>query len=220
MTRHHQTFKTTLFGNAKLITLFIVTLLSAQIASAQTNAKAILIKNHVTVETQDKAPIDITRGANIQVGDIIRTGTQSRAIIRFHDGSILTLGSNTIMKVEVFTATEESKKGQFNFVKGAFRMVTGAITDTDSPDFTVNTPLGSIGVRGTDFWGGNLTDDQTIDVVLLESKHVIEITNQHGKVILKEPKQGTTLVANKAPLSPRVWPAEKLQRAFKTVATD
>lgn len=220
MTNHHQTYRTTPSGNLTLLLIGCLTLLFSQFALANTGAKAVLIKNHVTVETEFKAPVAITRGAEIQVGDIIRTGKDARAIIRFHDGSVLTLGADSEMQVTVFTADEKQKKGSFEFVKGAFRMVTGAITETDSPDFTVNTPMGSIGVRGTDFWGGNLTTDNSIDVVFLESKHIIEIANEFGKVILEKPYQGTTLMAGKAPLTPRIWPDEKLQRAFKTVATE
>ena len=98
-------------------------------------------------------------------------------------------------------------------------MVTGAITKTSNPNFTVNTPIGSIGVRGTDFWSGNLNNDESIDVVLLESEHTVEVSNQYGKVVLTQTGEGTTLLPNKPPLSPRKWPQQKLNRALKTVAT-
>jgi len=220
MTHHHLTYRRTLSGKLSLLILTLFSLTLSQFALAQASAKVVLIKNQVTVESSSKAASPISRGADIQVGDIIRTGKDARAIIRFNDGSVFTLGADTEMKITAFSSTEQQKKGAFEFVKGAFRIVTGAITKTESPDFTVHTPIGSIGVRGTDFWGGNLSDDNSVDVVLLESEHTLEIKNPYGTAILKEPKQGTTLVSGKAPLSARIWPEEKLQRAFKTVATE
>ncbi|GAA6134751.1 hypothetical protein NBRC116188_15400 [Oceaniserpentilla sp. 4NH20-0058] len=220
MTHHHLTFKRTLSGNVKAYALGLICLFLIPFASAEPTAKAVLVKNQVTVESTTKQSKNIKRGHELQVGDVIRTGADARAIFRFYDGSVLTMGANSEITVAEFNASGQSKKGTFDFVKGAFRMITGAITETDSPDFTVNTPIGSIGIRGTDFWGGNLATDNSIDVVLLESKHVIEVSNQYGTVILKEPNQGTTLMKDKAPLSTRTWPEAKLQRAFKSVATE
>jgi len=220
MTHHHLTYRTTPSGKLRFLLLALCALIFSQMALANTSAKAVFIKNQVLLERSQQKPVSIKRGDDLLVGDLIRTGQDARAIFRFSDGSVLTMGANSEMRVSEFVSNEEKKKGQFDFVKGAFRMVTGAITKTESPDFTVNTPIGSIGVRGTDFWGGNLSTDDSVDVVLLESEHVLEIKNQYGSVLLKEPFQGTTLQAGKAPLSARTWPDEKLQRAFKTVATE
>jgi len=189
-------------------------------AQAQPSAQAILIKHRVMVETPEQSPMAIKRGDHLNIGDTIRTGKNARAIFRFTDGSQLTLGENSSLSLVDFIHSEKEKRAVLEFAKGAFRMITGAITQTDSPDFTVNTPIGSIGIRGTDFWGGNLSDDHSIDVVLLKSEHKIEIENAYGKVILDTPNQGTTLFPDQAPLSARVWPQAKLEKAFNAVSTE
>lgn len=192
----------------------------AQLAKAETVAKAILITPSVLAKSADAPQRELQRGAEIDSQDTLTSSENARAILRFNEGTLLTMGGNTQMTIEDFTNTKDTKQARFQFLKGAFRIVTGAITKTSNPNFTVNTPIGSIGVRGTDFWGGNLSDDDSIDVVLLESEHSVEVSNQFGKVVLTQTGEGTTLLPNKAPLTPRKWPQEKLNRAFKTIATE
>ena len=191
----------------------------AQLAKAETVAKAILITPSVLAKSTDAPQRKLQRGAEIDSQDTLTSSENARAILRFNEGTMLTMGGNTQMKIEDFIFSEDKKQARFQFLKGAFRIVTGAITKTSNPNFTVNTPIGSIGVRGTDFWGGNLSDDDSIDVVLLESEHSIEVSNEYGKVVLTQKGEGTTLQPNKAPLTPRKWPQAKLNRALKTVAT-
>jgi ferric-dicitrate binding protein FerR (iron transport regulator) len=208
------------FGKRQVV-LFIF-LIAAFVSYAQAQpviAKAILIQNTVTIESPKLNPIKIKRGSVLSLSDTIRTGENARAIFRFNDGTLLTLGSNSEIKIQTFTVTTEHKKGVFEFVKGALRIVTGAITKTDTPHFNVNTPMGSIGIRGTDFWGGNLSDDGSVDVLLIKSEHSLEVKNQFGSVLLQQDNQGSTLKPNQAPLSARMWPQEKIQRALDSIAT-
>ena len=203
------------------ITLTLLLLLTcAQITKAEPVAKAILITPSVLAKSADAPAREIQRGGDIHSHDTLTSGENARAILRFNEGTMLTMGGNTQMKIEDFIFSDNKKQARFEFLKGAFRIVTGAITKTSNPNFSVNTPIGSIGVRGTDFWGGNLSNDESIDVVLLESEHTVEVSNQYGKVVLTQKGEGTTLLPNKPPLSPRKWPQKKLNRAFKTIATE
>lgn len=208
--------------NSKLtIQLFLAfSLLFPQWVIADITAKTVLVKNQVLIERQNLTPTPIKRGDDLRIGDVIRTGPSARAVFRFNDGSVLTLGENSEIRISQFINNDKEKKGNLDFIKGVFRMITGEITKTSNPKFVVDTPIGSIGVRGTDFWGGNLNTDTSVDVVLLESEHKLEIKNEFGKVYLTKPFQGTTLQKGKPPLPASIWSDEKLQRAFKTVATD
>lgn len=204
-----------------IVQLFLAfSLFFPQWAIADIAAKTVLVKNQVFLERQETAATPIKRGDDLRIGDIIRTGPSARAVFRFNDGSVLTVGENSEIRVTQFKNSVKEKKGNLDFVKGVFRMITGEITKTSNPNFVVDTPIGSIGVRGTDFWGGNLNTDTSIDVVLLESEHKLEIKNEFGKVYLTKPFEGTTLQKGMPPLPSAIWSDEKLQRAFKTVATD
>lgn len=180
-------------------------------------AKAIMVKNLVTITTDDQAPQTIKRGHTLAVGDTLATGQQSRAIVRFNDGTLATLGSNSTIIIKQFVVNRDEKRGLLEFTKGALRVVTGAITRTHAPDFSVRTPMGSIGIRGTDFWCGNLSNDGSVDVLLIDSEHALEVSNGLGRVLLQEDGQGTTLKSNIAPLPVRTWPKAKVERALNAV---
>lgn len=219
MIKHHRMFKMMLSGNPS-VTLFVMIITAfANFAGAEPVAQAILITPSVTAQSETGVATRLQRGNDINLQDTILTSQDARAILRFTEGTVLTLGGNTSMQVKEFISNTDKKRANFEFIKGAFRMVTGSITKTLKPDFTVHTPIGSIGVRGTDFWGGNLSDDNSIDVVLLESENTVEVSNKFGKVTLTQVGEGTTLLPNKPPLSPRKWPQEKLNRAIQTIAT-
>ena len=180
-------------------------------------AKTLRTEKSVTAQLSDQVRV-IKRGDGLSLLDTVKTGPLARASFRFHEGTVLTLGENSEIKIREFESTEQNKNAHFDFVKGAFRMITGSITKTDSPNFTVNTPSGAIGVRGTDFWGGNLSNNKDIDVILLDSEHELVLENEYGKVTIKQPGYGTTLTPGKAPTTPKKWPEEKLKRAVKTIS--
>ncbi len=204
----------------KSVLLFYVMVFSSGLVLGQTEqnaiAKTLYIKPNVSAQTQDTQR-PIARGDAVYQHEAIITQAQARAKFRFYDGTILTMGENSSLNLREFVASNDKNHAVFEFTQGAFRIITGAITQTSSPSFTVNTPMGSIGVRGTDFWGGNLTDDGSIDVLLIESNHTIEVSNQYGKVVLRQAGEGTTLKPNVAPLTPRIWPQSKVQKALDTI---
>src|SRR4029450_160920 len=63
--------------------------------------------------------------------------------------------------------------------KGAFRFATGRIKEMQDSKIAASTPLADIGVRGTEFWGGQL---DKYGVLLLEGK--VTVSNQAGSVML------------------------------------
>lgn len=200
-----------------LFSLIFLTVTSANLwAEPSAIAKTLFIKPSVSAQPPTTERI-IERGDSIYHHDIIHTQTQARAKFRFDDGTLLTMGENSVFAIKEFVSTKQKKHAVFEFTQGAFRILTGSITDTSSPSFTVNTPMGSIGIRGTDFWGGNLSDDGSIDVLLIDSEHTIEVSNSHGKVVLRQAGEGTTLKPNMAPLTPKIWPQAKVQKALNTI---
>ncbi|TQF70959.1 FecR family protein [Pseudoalteromonas luteoviolacea] len=186
--------------------------------SAEQVAKTMLAKHNV-VATKDEKLRTLKRKSSIFNNDSIATGKLARAQFRFSEGTILTLGADTQFLVSEFNHGHSQKEpsASFEFVAGAFRVVTGEITKVARPNFKIKTPLGSIGIRGTDFWGGNLYDNESIEVILLDSEHPITIENQFGKVIITEPGTGSTLRIGKAPSKPEKWSNQKLQDAVKTI---
>lgn len=168
---------------------------------------------------RDGQSLRLGRGDALVAGDKVVTGTDTRLVLRMNEGSLITLGAGTSLQ---FTDWHYSKgrsdnAARLDMAEGFFRFVTGLITQQDHPDLTVATPSGTIGIRGTDFWGGYL-DATTLDVVLLAGSHRLEISNDYGAVFISSPGDGVSVVAGEKPAAPVTWGREKLQRALQSVA--
>jgi len=88
----------------------------------------------------------------IEQNDIISTQKDSNAIIKFNDNTIITIGKDSILNIQEYLYDEEvisNSKTQFNFLKGTFKSVTGAIGHLNPTKFKLNTKTASIGIRGT-----------------------------------------------------------------------
>ncbi|KID56750.1 hypothetical protein JF50_12635 [Pseudoalteromonas luteoviolacea] len=198
----------------KIQLLSFILFSSASLADAQV-AKVMLAKEQV-LATSGSVERSLSRKSPIYRADILKTGKNARAQFRFSDGTILSLGEHTQFIVDQFEH-ETVSEAHFEFIQGAFRVVTGQITQVTNPDFKIKTPMGSIGIRGTDFWGGNLYSEDTIDVILLDSEHPLVVENEYGRVTISPPGLGTTLTFGKPPSKPEKWSDKKLQDAVKTI---
>lgn len=188
-------------------------------AAAET-AVGMVLATAGTVSIQRNGQTTIAeRKTHLAVGDEIHTGDNARAQLRFADGTITTLGGNTAFVIKQFAwapKAEKAPNATFVLLTGAFRTVTGKILDASGSTFGVNTPVGTIGIRGTDFWGGYLEGD-AVDVLLIDGTHAVEVSNTTGKAVLEKPGQGVTLKSNQAPLAVKTWPATKVNRAVATI---
>lgn len=204
-----------------IILTFLLGILTPWAQANETSeiAKTILTQKHVSAESTHSKRL-LKRGDALHVNETVKTGKSARAILRFYEGTQLTLGADTAMHLENFVANETEKKAVLNFTQGAFRIITGSITQTDSPSFQVNTPIGTIGIRGTEFWGGNLNDDGSVDVLLINSEHTLVVSNEFGSVVLDQAGLGTTLKAGEAPSAAKKWGPAKVQKAVAATATE
>ena len=149
--------------------------------------------------------------------DVLSTGPASRLYIMFIDNTEFTLSENARFEVDEYNFNE--KKPQTNYatysvLKGTFLYVSGLLAKTDKPDVKVNIPQGSIGIRGTKFWGGVI--DGQYGVIVGEGK--IAVSNTAGSVVLMR-GQGTVLKDRiTKPDAPGKWSADKIARATAAVA--
>lgn len=167
------------------------------------------------IHTRGKAaPRMLHLGDVIHVGDTVVTGPEARAELTMADGGVITLSDETEFSVARFDQTKGSAR--FELLRGAFRSVTGGITRREPPDYEVRTPLATIGIRGTDFWGGFFSATN-LGVLMISGKGVY-VTNPTGKREITKPGQGITVRSlGDTPTSPVAWPDEKVKRALKTI---
>lgn len=90
----------------------------------------------------------------IDSGATIHTGADGKVVLRFDDGQMAAISSETTFKVDDYrfeAARPEQGNVAFSLLKGALRLVTGLIGERNQKAFALKTPNATIGIRGTDF---------------------------------------------------------------------
>lgn len=95
---------------------------------------------------------EVHRSDSINIGDIIKTGERSFAIIRFPDKSTMRVEPNTEVKFEALVERIEGVSlGSSDIVLRIGRVVIDVINKSKAPVFNLKTKNISMGVRGTLF---------------------------------------------------------------------
>lgn len=148
----------------------------------------------------------------VYVGDMIETQSNSRVFILFIDNTQMVLSEKTKFSADEYifdTENPSASMGAFSVLTGAFSYVSGLIAKKSSPDVTINTAVGSIGIRGTEFFAGEV--DGGYNVFVDEGK--IQLVNDGGEVMVKEGEGTSVHNSGTAPLPARAWSPEKRQAA-------
>ncbi|MBP5856353.1 FecR domain-containing protein [Marivibrio halodurans] len=160
---------------------------------------------------------DLEAEAPVHAGERLRTDPSGRASIRLDDGSVLTLGEAAVVSLDSLIYDPDTGVGAatLTVMHGAFRMVSGALGKQGS--MRVETPIATIGIRGTDFWG--YQDGRALSVVLLDDG-LVSIETAGGSIALDEPGDGIVITDPEAPMpdTPARWDANRIARNIVTVA--
>jgi hypothetical protein len=118
-------------------------------AAVQAAANVQSMRGDVRAGTQQVNPNDrITTGASIT------TGAGAQAVLRFDDGQVVVLNENTTFRIIDFRYGKEeprSDRAIFDLLRGALRMISGAVASRSQASFQLRIPQATIGIRGTDF---------------------------------------------------------------------
>ncbi len=141
-----------------LATLAVVSL--TPVASA-TAGKVTFVSGSLTDERAP--PRALAVNDTFAVGDTLVTADRSRAQLLMLDGQRFALRANTRLRIDAFSlppavatptrATAVRADGQsfFTLQKGGLQTQTSAIGKTDLASYRVSTPVGTLGIRGTDY---------------------------------------------------------------------
>ncbi len=175
------------------------------------------VEGTVTVMSSGGAKVLAAIDTPMHEHDTIVTGPASRAFVLLIDNTELTLSENTTLRFDDYAYDNEDdteNKGVYSILQGTFLYVSGLVAKKENPDVTVNTPYGAIGIRGTEFWGGDI--DGVYGILVNDGQ--VSVRNESGAVALAK-GEGTTLRSRReAPLRGVRWGDEKIQRAVASVS--
>jgi hypothetical protein len=142
----------------------------------------------------------IAVGNDLFTNERIRTGEASAAQILFLDKTTLTIGARAELTLDRFVYDPSKGEGQvvLNAVQGAFRFVTGS---QNPRNYTIKTPVGTLGVRGTIV--DLVVDNGQVTVILVEGALVMTVNG--ANYTLSKPGTAYVFGANGAVNGPVTW---------------
>lgn len=101
----------------------------------------------------DSNIIQLKSGDSLSEKMIIQTKSNSGITITFKDGSVLILGSNSIMNLKKYVYKPAEKEYDFKLYlqQGAASFESGKIGELSPESFIFQTPEGTVAIRGTKF---------------------------------------------------------------------
>lgn len=126
---------------------------------------ATLVTGHVSAATPAGEIRDLVKGGPVYEGEVVSTSSSSYVNIAFSDGGRVLLRPDSRFEIQRYqyaggsqaaTAQASNQPAQqesafFRLLKGGFRAVSGLIGHTRHEDYAVQTPVATIGIRGTDY---------------------------------------------------------------------
>ncbi len=91
----------------------------------------------------------LARGSTIYLEDSVLSAENSRAQIKFADGSLIGINPNTEFRVQVFRQSGSTSQFTTEVVRGGLRFLSGKISKENPDAVTFNTPTATMGLRGT-----------------------------------------------------------------------
>ena len=136
---------------------------------------------------RDGRSAPLAPGMELRSGDHLRTGAESRVLLRLGEGSTVKLGENAALRIaELAPTTEGVFRSALRVLQGAFRFTTAVVAKQRRRDVQIGVATVTLGIRGTDVWGRSRDERQI--VCLIEGS--VEVGAQgEAPVVLDQPLQ-------------------------------
>lgn len=178
MLNHSSVGQHTLLNGKGLLAAFVGLLLTGQ-ALAETAGRVNFVVGEVSAISSDGSRRVLGKGDLVNSGERLETG-KGRLQIRFTDGSFVSLQPNTVFGLDNYTFNKaKPTEGTllFNFLRGGMRTVSGAIGKVNRNNYRVQTPVATIGIRGTSYAADQEPNGR---LLLTVSKGMVNIGNDFG----------------------------------------
>ncbi|EKV26919.1 hypothetical protein C882_2143 [Caenispirillum salinarum AK4] len=152
----------------------------------------------------DGTRVRLESGDEVFQGDVLETGADGAVGITFVDNTEMSLGADGRMVLDEMIYDPDGGDGssQFSLVSGVFSFVSGQIAKSGPDAMQVNTPVATIGIRGTKGvikvlgadTDGDGEDDLRMEVSLLDSGEIVVTTFQGSTQVINQVFTGFRVV--------------------------
>ncbi len=142
------------------------------------------VSGEATVTRTDGSVETVTLGTPIYEGDIIETSADGAVNIIFIDETEFAVSEDARLAIDEYVFDPATSEGTTNFslLRGVFVFTSGVIGRDDPDDVEIETPVGSIGIRGTIIAGKITSDGSDSEITVIEG--AIVVRNSVGESIL------------------------------------
>ncbi|MFC1749998.1 FecR domain-containing protein [Pseudomonadota bacterium] len=161
---------------------FMLFILSTAVQAEEQAGMVIIAAGEVSAQKDGQSDRALKRRSKFYTGETIIVGSNGKAQVRFLDGTILSLKSDTELRIEAFSYNDKERTDDANIVtllKGGFRTITGAVAKKNPANHQVNTPVATIGVRGTNY---SVAIDESVYVGVWDG--IVFVENDVGSIEL------------------------------------
>ncbi|MBF0190935.1 MAG: FecR domain-containing protein [Magnetococcales bacterium] len=179
--------------------------------STQPAARILVAVGEVQVQRGNKPENEaLERGSMLYSGDTVITGAHGETQLQFVDKMIMSLYHDTRFAIDAYRfATQEPNdhKAQFSLLSGAMHILTGLIGKQKPQEFQMRTNLGTLGVRGTEYYTAL---DNGLNVTVVSG--AVILSNPSGSLEIQAGQSGLIRSATMAPqLSQRPLAMDRFQ---------
>lgn len=129
----------------------------------------------------DGSRVELNVGDPVFQGDVLESGPDGSVGVILADDTTFSMGEDGQMVLDEMVYDPSTQEGSVSVsvLEGVFTFVSGQVAKTDPDAMSIDTPVATIGIRGTQV-GINLSEEEGMDVVLME-----EADGFVGEVVLQ-----------------------------------
>ena len=141
----------------RLLAILLSTALLFAVASAGARADEVGLVLALTGDVSALQPDGrmrvLANGSPVHGGDLIRTAADAAVQIRFSDGALAMLPGATQYRIDEYRPESAGANARAftRLLKGGLRTLSGLIGRIDRAQYRVDTPIATVGIRGTDY---------------------------------------------------------------------
>jgi len=154
------------------------------------------LEGQVFAVRADGTRVELNVGDPVYQGDIIESGPDGSIGVLLADETTFSMGESGRMVLDEMIYDPSTQEGSVSMtaLQGVFTFVSGQVAKTDPDAMTLDTPVATIGIRGTQV-GLDLSDGQNMNVVLMEEADgfvgEVVVMNDAGVQVLNGANQMT-----------------------------
>lgn len=139
-----------------------------------------------TVTHADGTKSEAIVGMSVREGDVIETSAEGAVNILFVDNTTFAISENAKLAIDeyAYNPADQSGTSFFSMLRGVFVYTSGLIGKSDAADVNINTPVGSIGIRGTVVAGEIDPSGKDSRITIIDG--AVVITNASGSIELND----------------------------------